>query len=50
MYMNKSLHDTVSQLLEEGELKIADKLRSDFKLSDRKYLWLKLRLELISKL
>lgn len=43
MYMNKSLHDTVSQLLEEGELKIADKLRSDFKLSDRKYLWLKVR-------
>ena len=43
MYVNKSLNDTVSQLLEEGEIKLADKLRADFKLSDRKYLWLKVR-------
>ncbi|XP_023326390.1 vacuolar protein sorting-associated protein 16 homolog [Eurytemora carolleeae] len=42
-YMNKSLHETISQLLEEGEIKLADKLRSEFKLSDRKYLWLKVR-------
>ena len=41
--MNKSLHQTISQLLEEGEIKLADKLRSEFKLSDRKYLWLKVR-------
>jgi len=43
VYLNKSLHGTVSQLLEEGEIKLADKLRSDFKISDRKYLWLKVR-------
>jgi len=41
--MNKSLHGTISQLLEEGETKLADKLKSDFKLSDRKYLWLRVR-------
>nr|ALS04225.1 vacuolar protein sorting-associated protein 16-like protein [Acartia pacifica] len=43
VYLNKSLHATVSQLLEEGEFKLADKLRSEFKVSDRKYLWLKVR-------
>jgi len=43
IYLNKSLHETVTQLLEEGEVKLADKLRSEFKLSDRKYLWLKVR-------
>ena len=28
VYINSSLHGTVSQLLEEGEVKLADKLRS----------------------
>ena len=31
VYLNKSLHGTISQLLEEGETKLADKLRSEFK-------------------
>jgi len=43
VYLNKSLHGTISQLLEEGETKLADKLRSEFKVSDRKYLWLRVR-------
>ena len=42
-FLNLSLHDTMSRLLEEKEIKLADKLKSEFKISDRKYLWLKVR-------
>lgn len=43
MYVNLSLHNTISQLIKDNEVKLADKLRTEFKVSDRKYFWLKLR-------
>jgi len=42
-FLNLSLHDTLSRLLEEKEVKLADKLKSEFKMSERKYFWLKVR-------
>jgi len=42
-FLNQSLHDTIVHLLEEKEVKLADKLKSEFKVSERKYLWLKVR-------
>ena len=42
-FLNLSLHDTLSRLLEEKEVKLADKLRSEFRISERKYFWLKVR-------
>jgi len=42
-FLNLSLHQTISRLLEEKEIKLADKLKSEFKVSERKYLWLKVR-------
>jgi len=42
-YINLSLHLTLRQLLVDRETKLADKLKSEFKLSERKYLWLKVR-------
>ena len=41
LYVNLSLHQTLHQLLQDRELKLADKLKSEFKLSERKYFWLK---------
>ena len=41
LQVNLSLHQTLHQLLQDRELKLADKLKSEFKLSERKYLWLK---------
>ena len=38
-FLNLSLHDTMTRLL---EVKV-DKLKSAFKISERKYLWLKVR-------
>jgi len=49
IYVNLSLHNTISQLLKDNEVKLADKLRTEFKLSDRKYFWLKLRSFAISE-
>jgi len=43
LYVNLSLHQTLTQLLQDREVKLADKLKSEFKLSERKYLWLKVR-------
>merc|ERR1712127_857977 len=43
LYVNLSLHQTMDHLLQDREIKLADKLKSEFKLSDRKYLWLKVR-------
>lgn len=42
-FTDLSLHDTLSMLLEMKEMKLADKLKSEFKISERKYLWLKVR-------
>ena len=60
LYINLSLHQTLDQLLRERyllnfsfhphqptchrEVKLADKLKSEFKLSERKYFWLKVTL------
>ena len=38
-----TLHDTLEDLINSDEMKYADKLRQDFKLSDRRYAWLKLK-------
>lgn len=32
-----SIHDTIAKLLELGELKEAEKIKSDFKVPDRRY-------------
>jgi len=42
-FINLSLNETLKQLLKEGETKTADKLKADFKISDRKYYWIKIR-------
>ena len=42
-FMNLSLHETLRKLLQEKEVKLADKMRSEFKVNDRKYFWLKVR-------
>ncbi|XP_015590032.1 vacuolar protein sorting-associated protein 16 homolog [Cephus cinctus] len=41
--VGKSLHDTVKLLLLQNELKLADKLRSEYKLPDRRYWWLRIQ-------
>ncbi|XP_026744401.1 vacuolar protein sorting-associated protein 16 homolog [Trichoplusia ni] len=41
-YIGLSLHDTVRKLLEHGEIKLADKLRSEYKMPDRRYWWLRI--------
>jgi len=43
LYVNLSVHQTLVQLLQDREIKLADKLKAEFKLSERKYLWLKVR-------
>ncbi|XP_070168587.1 vacuolar protein sorting-associated protein 16 homolog [Polyergus mexicanus] len=41
--IGKPLHDTVKILLLHNELKLADKLRSEYKIPDRRYWWLKMQ-------
>ncbi|XP_048000974.1 vacuolar protein sorting-associated protein 16 homolog [Leguminivora glycinivorella] len=41
-FVGLSLHDTVKKLLEQGEVKLADKLRSEYKMPDRRYWWLRI--------
>lgn len=41
--VGKPLHETVKLLLLENELKLADKLRSEYKLPDRRYWWLRIQ-------
>ena len=40
-YINKSLQDTMAQLIQDGNIKEADKMRVEFKMSDRKYAWIR---------
>ncbi|XP_069181353.1 vacuolar protein sorting-associated protein 16 homolog isoform X2 [Procambarus clarkii] len=40
-YANKSLHDTVHQLVLDGHIKEAEKLRAEFKIPERRYWWLR---------
>ncbi|XP_033327025.1 vacuolar protein sorting 16 [Megalopta genalis] len=41
--VGKPLHDTVKILLLQNELKLADKLRSEYRISDRRYWWLRIQ-------
>ncbi|KAI8421023.1 hypothetical protein MSG28_008153 [Choristoneura fumiferana] len=41
-FVGLSLHDTVKKLLNQGEIKLADKLRSEYKMPDRRYWWLRI--------
>ncbi|XP_072929304.1 vacuolar protein sorting-associated protein 16 homolog [Epargyreus clarus] len=40
-FIGLSLHDTVKKLLNKGEIKLADKLRAEYKMPDRRYSWLR---------
>lgn len=40
-YINKSLHDTVHQLIKDGQIKEAEKMRVEFKIPERRYWWLR---------
>ncbi|KAG6441802.1 hypothetical protein O3G_MSEX001993 [Manduca sexta] len=41
-FVGLSLHDSVKKLLDQGEVKLADKLRSEYKMPDRRYWWLRI--------
>ncbi|XP_075976244.1 vacuolar protein sorting 16 [Anticarsia gemmatalis] len=41
-FVGLSLQDTVERLLDQGEVKLADKLRSEYKMPDRRYWWLRI--------
>ncbi|XP_012286642.1 vacuolar protein sorting-associated protein 16 homolog [Orussus abietinus] len=41
--VGKPLHDTVKLLLLQDKLKLADKLRSEYKIPDRRYWWLRIQ-------
>ncbi|XP_041968252.1 vacuolar protein sorting-associated protein 16 homolog isoform X2 [Aricia agestis] len=41
-FVGLSLHDTVEKLLMLGEVKLADKLRAEYKMPDRRYWWLRI--------
>ncbi|XP_034828699.1 vacuolar protein sorting-associated protein 16 homolog [Maniola hyperantus] len=41
-FVGLSLHDTVKKLLDHGEIKLADKLRSEYRMPDRRYWWLRI--------
>ncbi|XP_030369960.1 vacuolar protein sorting-associated protein 16 homolog [Scaptodrosophila lebanonensis] len=42
-FYGMSVHDTMLQLLRMGEQKEAEKIKSDFKVPDRRYWWLRIR-------
>ncbi|XP_043252548.1 vacuolar protein sorting-associated protein 16 homolog isoform X1 [Colletes gigas] len=41
--VGKPLHDTVKMLLLHNELKLAEKLRSEYRIPDRRYWWLRIQ-------
>ncbi|CAG9787321.1 unnamed protein product [Diatraea saccharalis] len=41
-FVGLSLHDTVRKLLLQGELKLAEKLRAEYKVPDRRFWWLRI--------
>lgn len=41
-FFGLSLHESVKKLLDQGEIKLADKLRSEYKMPDRRYWWLRI--------
>lgn len=42
-FIGKSVHDTCKLLLDMNEGKLADKVKSDYKIPDRRYWWLKIQ-------
>lgn len=42
-FVGISVHDTVYLLLSIQEIKLAEKLRSEFKIPDRRYWWMRLK-------
>ncbi|XP_037955262.1 vacuolar protein sorting-associated protein 16 homolog [Teleopsis dalmanni] len=42
-FYSMSIHDTALQLLQMGELKEAEKIKSDFKIPDRRWWWLRIQ-------
>lgn len=38
-----SVHDTIKELLNVGDIKLADKMKSEYKLPDRRYWWLRIQ-------
>eukprot|EP00058_Branchiostoma_floridae_P013283 XP_002598771.1 hypothetical protein BRAFLDRAFT_212848 [Branchiostoma floridae] len=42
-YLDLSLHDTISQLTTEGNHKLAEQLRKEFKVPDKRFWWLKIQ-------
>ncbi|KAF7282142.1 vacuolar protein sorting 16 [Rhynchophorus ferrugineus] len=40
--VGKSVHDTCKQLLREKELKLAEKVKNDFKIPEKRYWWLRI--------
>ncbi|XP_053605989.1 vacuolar protein sorting-associated protein 16 homolog [Plodia interpunctella] len=41
-FVGLSVHDTVQKLLNQGEVKLADKLRLEYKMPDKRYWWLRI--------
>lgn len=41
-FVGLSLQDTVNKLLDQGEVKLADKLRSEYKMPDKRYWWIRI--------
>lgn len=42
-FVGKSVHDTIQMLLSMGEIKLAESLRSEHKVPDRHFWWLRLQ-------
>ncbi len=38
-----SVHDTIKQLLNVGDIKLADKMKSEYKVQDRRYWWIRIQ-------
>lgn len=43
-FLHLSVHDTLKQLLRLGDTKMAEKVKSDFKVPDRRYWWVRLQI------
>lgn len=42
-FVGKSVHDTCKKLLDMNEVKLAEKLKNDYKLPDRRYWWMRIQ-------
>lgn len=41
-FIGKSVHDTLHTLLEANEIKLAEKMKSEYKIPDRRFWWLRI--------